>query len=280
MEKIPCAPMLGADIEAFVYNESNKAYVPCVGLLPGTKDAPAPLAELPEGYAVQEDNVMAEFNIPPASDAYSFMSSVRTCASSVWKMLPPDHLLVFEPSVKFRPIDLQSEQAKRIGCEPDFDAYTGGTLRTNPPPLTLFRGAGGHVHLGGNFNCPDFVAALFAELYIGLFAGQSGNTPTSDTRARWYGQPGVYRPKPYGIEYRTPSCMWAATSDGCEYVGEYGLRCARWLTDTEAVGIQEVFRAIPWREINAHMRLPSGSTERRQDRTRLLQRIQQAGLKI
>jgi hypothetical protein len=252
MNKVPCVPMVGADVEAFVYNSGNGNYIPCVGVLPGTKDKPSPLKGLPDGFAVQEDNVMAEFNIPPCTSAGEFETNIALARTRVEAMLPAKHLLSFTPWFTFRPIDLLSPQAKTIGCDPDFNAYTGGEERRNPPPLNLTRGAGGHIHLGGDFQCPDFVAALFAEAFIGLCVPVVKPKAT-DKRADWYGRPGIYRPKPYGIEYRTPSCLWADTAELSNFIGDWALRCARWLTETESVKIQSAFRRINWLELSEYM---------------------------
>ena len=78
------------------------------------------------------------------------------------------------------------------------------------------RTCGGHIHLGGDFQCPDFVAALFAELFLGVF----GRLPMNfkSVRQRWYGQPGIFRSKPYGIEYRTPDSSWTSDTSYMEYI--------------------------------------------------------------
>lgn len=253
MQKVPCKPQIGADIEAFVYNMKSRSYVPCVGILPGTKEKPHPLPDLPEGYAVQEDNVMAEFNIPPSHMPKRFSASIVQAIDGVTKMLPADHKLVFRSSVKFPAKDLTSPQAMRFGCDPDFDAYTGGTMR-KPLDATgmLHRGAGGHIHLGGNFQCPDFVAALFADLFIGVFAG-ARNDP-SDARSKFYGMPGIYRPKPYGIEYRTLSCEWANNSERRRWVANNAQRLATWLSNNDPVTLQKVFRSFnQWTQVRAFL---------------------------
>lgn len=252
MQKVPCVPQVGADVEAFLYNTETKKYVPCVGVLPGTKDKPHPLPDLDKGYAVQEDNVMAEFNIPPQTHPKRFAAAIQTAINGVSAMLPPDHKLIFRPSVKFLAKDLTSKQAMLFGCDPDFDAYTGGTMR-KPLDATglLHRGAGGHIHLGGNFQCPDFVAALFADLFLGVFCGLRD---TTSERAKFYGQPGIYRPKPYGIEYRTPSCEWAKDPETRRWVSNNAVRLTQWLTKTDPVQLQKVFRNFnQWTSVRAFM---------------------------
>lgn len=250
--KKPCTPMVGADVEGFVYDLDTGMHIPAVGLLGGTKEAPEPLDKLPKGFAVQEDNVMAEFNIPPAANYNKFTVNMRAAVQGVKELLSNKYTdrsltLSFVPDVRFSAKDLDSPQAKLIGCEPDCDAYQGGNLRDGVPELTNWRSAGGHIHLGGDFQCPDFVAALFADACIGLCANAVGMSPTK--RADWYGKPGIFRPKSYGIEYRSPNCMWADRKDTTMLVGAMAQRLARWLTETDAKDLQATFRRINWKDV-------------------------------
>jgi hypothetical protein len=273
--KTVCEPMVGADIEAFLFDHEQRMYVPCVGVLPGTKENPYPLEDLKSGFAVQEDNVMAEFNIPPAKSAAVFGTYVRQAADGVSAMLPDRHSLVFEDCMAFAPEQLSSPQAQLIGCEPDFDAYSGGQMRRGIPAMTNTRGAGGHVHLGGNHQCPEFVAALFADLFIGICSGMGGLTKSD--RSAWYGQPGVFRPKPYGIEYRTLGSTWAGNRDGAEYVGHYALVLTRWLSNTDALDIQTVFRKIDWSRIHNYLSFGPISGSRHAERTQIIKNARDAG---
>ena len=263
--KKPCAPMVGADVEAFIFDAETLSYVPAVGMLGGTKEKPEPLPNLPRGFAVQEDNVMAEFNIPPAANYNRFTANIRAAADAVNEVLRTryrgkHYSLSFAPDVRFEASQLDSPQAKLIGCEPDCDAYQGGDLREAVPKLTNWRSAGGHIHLGGDFQCPDFVAALFADAMIGLYANTVGLKPTR--RADWYGKPGIFRPKPYGIEYRSPDSQWAGRKDTIMIAGSMALRLCRWLTETDAKELQTVFRRINWKDVRTALTYdPTMSTD-------------------
>ena len=158
---------------------------------------------------------------------------------------------------------LTSEQAKTFGCEPDYDAYTGGKIRNAPDyDISNWRGCGGHVHLGGDFKCPDFVAALFAELFLGISGAGAWNLPYDmGQRAKWYGKPGIFRPKPYGIEYRTPDNGWLRETWATEQMYSMGLAVSRYLTTTSADKLQTAFRNIPWTMQREYM-LKGGDKER------------------
>lgn len=250
--KQPCAPSVGADVELLVHN-SEGTIVPCVGYIKGTKDNPMSVPGFKEGYAVQEDNVMLEFNVPPVSRMDAGPKVIARALTMCSRVLS-EHNLKYTSlgETTFRPADLQSNQAKTFGCDPDFDAYAGGRQRNNPPKFGNTRSCGGHVHLGGDFKCPDFVAALFAEYFIMVLGDVRSILPIME-RDAWYGKPGVFRSKPYGIEYRTPSNLWVFTDKSRDRVYTYALYCARWLTKSSALDINNKFREINWSLLNRYV---------------------------
>ena len=276
--KKPCAPLVGADVEAFLYNTRYDRAEACVGILPGTKEKPSPLKGLRKGFAVQEDNVMPEFNIPPAGDGKKFATNIANAKKGVRMLLPEHRDLVFKPAMLFADKQLTSPQAKLIGCDPDFDAYQGGAMRRGAPPLTKWRNAGGHIHLGGDFQCPDFVAALFADLVVGLAGGTVGVRRSK--RDLWYGRPGVYRPKPYGIEYRSPSCMWATSSNATKYAGHYAIVLAKWLTESDARDIQTTFRQINWSRVYGYLSFEGDLNGRENTKNAIITEASQAGAPV
>ena len=67
---------IGTDPELFLRDERTGAVASVVGLIGGTKEEPLPMEGMREGFALQEDNVMLEFNIPPAEDETQFSDSI------------------------------------------------------------------------------------------------------------------------------------------------------------------------------------------------------------
>jgi hypothetical protein len=223
---MPSTPVtIGADPEFFLYSyagdydhdEGEEGYIPCVGIVPGTKENPY---DLGDGYFCHEDNVALEVGIPPTENPYQFADSIASVKNMVMDQFLDDMRaeLCFQPAVTFESRQLDSPQAQQFGCEPDYDAYTNGKVRTVPMDMfaSNMRFAGGHIHIGGQFNCPPFVAALFADVFIGLANAVRKQPYYSDAlkqRGQWYGKPGIFRPKSYGIEYRTPSNFWCQSHD-------------------------------------------------------------------
>ncbi len=283
MNKVPSPVAIGSDLELFLFDNKTASIVPCVGVLEGTKEKPYTPEGVAPGFAIQEDNVMVEYNVPPATTLVDFYANMKAGRNMVLEELHRRHgtrygLYMDGHNHKFRAIDLQSPQAKQIGCETDNDAYAGGAVRADPPAPGLHRACGGHIHLGGDFKCPDFVSALFAELIISVYAGLRGKV--DDPRAKWYGKPGVYRSKPYGIEYRTPNNSWGLSNRGIEQVGSYGLMVARYLTTTPAVTIQKHFRAIPWTKMREYMLLDQSTAEAKRLRKEVIHAAMKTGVPL
>ena len=197
---------VGCDPEVFFHNGTE--HVPAIGLVGGTKEEPRPV---PFG-AVQEDNVMAEFNITPASNADGFAHNVYMVLNTIEEIANANACMVSEyPSATFNKKYLKSEQAKTFGCDPDFDAWKLGEVRKVPRLRNSgVRCAGGHVHVGFLADDPEGLGfRLELVQTMDLFLGLWGVFHDRDRiRRKYYGQAGAFRPKPYGIEYRTLSNFW------------------------------------------------------------------------
>jgi hypothetical protein len=209
MEILPLT--IGCDPEGFLFHKKKKKFVSAHGIIPGTKSAPHKV----DKGAVQVDGMAAEFNIDPASTREQFVDHVTSVISTLSSMLPKDVELKFQPVATF---DAETwaevpPEAKELGCDPDFNAYTG---EANPRPdgARDFRTAAGHIHLGWTKGmAPDDPGHIEAcrmmarqlDFYLGLPLLLCDPDPT---RRTMYGKAGAYRVKPYGVEYRTPSNVW------------------------------------------------------------------------
>lgn len=192
---------IGCDPELFFKDQSNKL-ISVVGKIGGTKEEPMPIGE---GCAIQEDNVAAEFCIPPCTNVQGFIDSIGYALNDINKRAGALGLTLAEltASGTFEEDQLRTRKAQEFGCDPDYNAYTG---RTNPRPRTKnkqLRSAGGHIHVGTTLDPQDLVKAM--DLFIGV---PSVLVDHDEERRKLYGKAGCYRPKPYGVEYRTPSNFW------------------------------------------------------------------------
>jgi hypothetical protein len=198
---------LGCDPEVFLRDASH-ALVSAIDRVGGSKEAPRPLLELGEGYAVQEDNVAAEFNIPPADSSEQFRDSVMKTMKHLEELVNKQGLSLAHDSAAFFPAwELADPRAQVFGCEPDFNAWT---CETNPRPTATradLRTCGGHVHIGHKFNSDEEILEFIK--YMDLFLGvPSIIMDLGFLRRELYGKAGAFRPKTYGAEYRTLSNFW------------------------------------------------------------------------
>ena len=209
---------VGCDPELFVTKDGK--FRSAHGLIPGTKDQPHRV----ENGAVQVDGMALEFNIDPVDNADDFVRFNQSVMEQMRAMVPGYDFAIV-PSCKFNGnhFRVQPEEAKELGCTPDFNAYT---LRENPRPnnKTTMRTASGHVHIGfcegtdPNDNdhmirCATLIKQL--DVYLGL---PSLLWDKDITRREMYGAAGAFRPKPYGVEYRVLSNAWLLSEDRMRFV--------------------------------------------------------------
>lgn len=204
--------MIGADPELFVRNIKTGEFVSAHTLMPGTKTEPHPV----NMGAVQVDGVAAEFNIDPATNAAAFSSNINAVMGQLKGFIGKDFELVSEPAVIFKEDYFKNlpEAVRELGCNPDFNAWTGQVNEKPDGDVTTMRTAAGHIHIGwtsGQDPTDDThfddcrIIARNLDYYLGLYSLQWDQ----DTKRRsLYGKAGAFRPKPYGVEYRPLSNVW------------------------------------------------------------------------
>jgi hypothetical protein len=202
---------LGTDTEVFLKDSEGNS-IPAVGLIGGTKKEPRPIDN--KGSALQEDNVMLEFNTIPAHNSNAWVNNINKVLVHVFEELRAKGLVVdISPSVEFKEHQLMSEQAKQMGCEPDASAWTGEDNELiSPMRLKNLRTAGGHIHVSFKVDGEDprmmHKRNLIRMLDITL--GVPSILLDDDSRRReFYGRAGAYRNKADDrVEYRTLSNFW------------------------------------------------------------------------
>jgi len=205
--------LIGADPEVFIRRKDTKEFVSAHGMLPGDKDNPFPVLH----GAIQVDGMAAEFNIDPARTKYEFIRNVKSVMNSIRAYIGDEYELVAIPTCHFGKelIDAQPEEAKILGCDPDFDAWTGDE---NPiPDVDMpFRTGAGHIHIGWTEgqdpkNADHLQVCRHLIQHLDYFTLPTLLVDKDTERRKLYGNAGAFRPKPYGVEYRTPSNFWVAS---------------------------------------------------------------------
>jgi len=206
---------LGADPELFVKRKRNKVAPFCAhGLVPGDKREPFKV----KNGAVQVDGMALEFNIDATTSPRTFSKSIQHVMDQLIEMVPKELEPMDQSVVMFSPrsYDKAPPESKVLGCEPDRIAYSYMKEHVVNPPKQYerVRGAGGHIHIGWTEDADihDIAhidsCALVAAI-MGMFLGILEPLKVPDKRrSLTYGRAGAFRPKPYGVEYRTLSNWW------------------------------------------------------------------------
>ena len=197
---------IGADPEVFVTRAGE--IVPVCGLLGGTKNHPLPVLH----GAIQEDNVLAEFNIDVCETEEEFVFKLQSVLAQVnLKLFDQGCGYMLKASHNFDEGVLLAagRQAMRFGCEPDLNVWT--RQRQHPKPVGTLRTAGGHIHVGhdgGKKEGQEIVKKM------DFFLGIPSLIMDNDTQRRtMYGSAGSFRFKPYGLEYRSLSNFWLQSEE-------------------------------------------------------------------
>ena len=206
---------VGADPEVFVHSKKLNHYISAHNLIPGTKKNPYGI----KYGAIQVDGVALEYNIEPAESPTQFTSynmAVLRTLNHMIQQKDNGYSLVLKSTVYFPEPYFKKEipaEAKVLGCDPDFNAYTG---EINNPPETKkpMRTGSGHIHIGWTEKADPMSPAHFYDCIsvvkqldhcLGFL---SGEWDKDIERQELYGKMGTFRPKPYGVEYRVLSNAW------------------------------------------------------------------------
>ncbi len=199
---------IGADPELFIVNKKTGKVVSSIGLIPGEKNN-AYTEGMPEGFGLQIDNILGEFNIPPVpfnrlNDFVKHVEFMKEFISKYVKKINPDLDVLCKASMHVDEDQLNSEEAQLFGCDPDYNVYT---MSENPKPegqSTNLRTAGCHIHVGYDANNTKTSCALvkYMDAVLGLSSLLIDN---DDERRQLYGKAGCFRLTSYGVEYRVLS---------------------------------------------------------------------------
>lgn len=204
---------LGCDPEVFLRNPAGN-FISSIGLIGGSKKTPMPIGE---GCAVQEDNVTVEFNTPPCDNIEAFIKAINYNKEYIKSRAKELGLeMCIKPSAEFNELELSSYEAQTFGCEPDFNAWRNGKANQRPNTKNKsLRSCGGHIHI----SLPRDVNILEVVKAMDLFVGCLMIEFDDDTDRRLlYGKSGAYRPKSYGVEYRTPSNVWIKDEEKIRWI--------------------------------------------------------------
>lgn len=197
---------IGADPELFAEDSTGKLKS-LIGLIGGTKEEPKWINEH-KSLGVQEDNVAAEYCFAPCRNEKQFVQAVQLGRKYLESILQTNNFIIStKASGIFDTNELKHPKAHIFGCEPDYDAWELKINAKPKAPNPNFRTCGGHIHVGLDVEdihdkirlvkCMDTVLGLWSVI----------EDPDKE-RKQLYGKAGAFRPKSYGVEYRTLSNYW------------------------------------------------------------------------
>lgn len=212
--------LIGTDPEMFVRTSSG-IITSVAGKLGCSKENKIDLAK---DVRLQEDNVLAEFDINPQQGFEAFNDNVQRGIDLTNEVLKKQdmeaalgvssHIFSKEELESFHP------SAFVFGCTPDFNAFTG---QKNASPTSENKGlrtAGGHVHIGvtGSLDVNKKVQMMLGVL-CDYFLSLPAVLMDGDARRKeLYGKASAIRYKPYGIEYRSLSNFWIGKKEDRQFV--------------------------------------------------------------
>ena len=227
---------VGGDPEFFIFNKNTKRYVSAHNRVPGTKKEPFVLNKASPSETIQADGTAVEINIKPSTMPSYFLESIHNILKQTRKLfLRPYEVLVASPCVTYSPKDWEKlpKSALELGCDPDYNAYTGMRNPTPDPAKFLPRSRTGAGHISLSWrkadnlahpfdpehfsDCAAVVRRLDLLYFLYMYPYVEGEyTPYSALSAyrhQLYGARGAFRPKPWGVEYRSPSNLWLLSID-------------------------------------------------------------------
>lgn len=241
---------IGADPEVFVQNKKTKRFIGAHGLVAGTKRYPMCLPRS-RGCTGQVDGMALEFNTPPSPNAGWFSRRITGGKRGLSTSIPLHLSILVQPTAEFDKEEWERapEEAVVLGCEPDFCAW-GGVYVNEPPDANVsFRTGAGHIHLGwGKYfeiteDFKEICAALVREQ--DSLNGLASLLYDQDTKRReLYGRAGAFRPKSYGVEYRTLSNSWVRCQELSRYVARRTFQAAKNMMKGNLIQIPEVEEII------------------------------------
>ena len=206
--------LIGADPEAFLIDNTGKI-ITAIGKIPGTKKSPYKPEGLPNGFGLQTDNILVEFNIPPINTKNQLLDNINIMKNYINMYLNDNNFnlhMEYRASAIVEMDQLLDEGSFVFGCDPDYSCYTADK---NPTPALLnpfLRSAGCHWHLG--YSNLTVEKALNLIKYMDMYLGVPSILMDLDTNRRnLYGKAGSYRLQKWGVEYRVLSSYFISSNE-------------------------------------------------------------------
>jgi len=192
---------IGSDPEAFIINNNSGLVVSSKRFTDGTKSKPE---DLGNGYALLNDNILIEGNVPPANNKYQFLDNM----AHLWKTM--NHR-ASERNAHIHNSDceeisnalMETEEAKEFGCSSFNDAWNDSFEIDTPQLNGNNRPAGCHIHIGLDNASESLKMAIVRSFDMFVTLPALEITGMNYRTSNLYGLLGACRIKSYGVECRS-----------------------------------------------------------------------------
>lgn len=207
---------IGADPEMFIIDTANNnKVISSIGIIPGKKGKPFVDKDWAEGFGLETDNILAEFNIPPCKSRIEFLDCINFMKERVRDIVKKVNPSYDIQCVASRIVDadqLTTPESMEFGCDADYNVYTEEMNKKPVCDEKNLRSAGFHIHVGyKGFNTRT---SLHIVRMLDLFLGIPSVVVDPDNKRRnLYGKAGNFRLQPWGVEYRVLSSFMMSNDD-------------------------------------------------------------------
>ena len=229
MEKVINNETYGSDFELFLFDTSANEVVNAKPYVKGSKRKPFNFDKSNPFWCTSLDNISFEGNIAPCTTADEFDKNIDKVISYLKSTLPEGIVPIHECAVRVNPDYLKNKEARTLGCEPTYNAYT---LNMNMPPSgesTNLRTCCTHIHM----KYENMTFELSAEWVkaMDLFLGMPSLViEPKNERRELYGKLGEMRfSEKTTTEYRVLSSFFSATESLRKWVFNNTLLATNWI---------------------------------------------------
>jgi len=192
--------LIGSDPEFFLKKDGE--IKTSLDYIAGDKYSPINIGK----YKVFKDNVLVEGNMLPSTSSNDFINKMKEMKEMI-KLVSGGCDVISMDSFKFKPEQLDNEEAKTFGCSPYELGWESKTIDANDLSKSLIRSAGFHIHIGyekeSNKIMKKQLDKMIARAYDYFCINPSRIHHNDEFRNKNYGVYGAYRNKPYGVEVRS-----------------------------------------------------------------------------
>jgi hypothetical protein len=241
----------GCDPELFLEKKNSKGRYEVIGserVLKTSLPEKKTEEEITDNWVIK-DGVQVELNPPPQGCRQLLCSNIEHSLNMLKEKLAEPEFKDIRPcfkqvvKIKKTELDSLSEDSKKFGCAPSFNVYQPKDDRISKilvdPSTYLYRGGGGHIHLGltnltirikndgktKGYEDKRIYPTIYRNVWedikndldtlVKLMDLIVGNTcvlidrdKLNAERRKNYGKAGEYRLPKHGLEYRTLSNFW------------------------------------------------------------------------